>query len=427
MVIYVVQSGDSLSSIARKYGVTVELLQAANQILPSQELAVGQAIVVPTEYITHTVAAGDTLYSIAQRYGTTVEKLIELNPLTQSDPSYIRVGQLITVPAGPAPTRSIVVNGYCYPAIKQATLDITLPGLTYLSPFSYMFNAQGALTPIDDTRLITSAYKKNVAPIMVVTNTRPTGGFDSQLVSTVLNDMNVQRTLIENIANTLSEKSYYGLNIDFEYIPPKDREAYNAFLERIVARLRPIGYVLFTAVAPKTSANQPGTLYEAHDYETHGRLMDYVIIMTYEWGYTYGPPMAVAPADQVEKVLQYAVTAIPSEKILMGMPNYGYDWTLPFVRGTAARTISNVSAVRLAAETGSTIRFDQTAQAPFFNYTTAEGVRHEVWFDDARSVQARLRFVETYNLGGVSYWTINQYFSQNWLVLNSMYSVRKRF
>ena len=427
MVIYVVQSGDSLFSIARAYGVTVELLQAANQILPEQTLAVGQALVVPTEFVTHTVAAGDTLYSIAQRYGTTLEKLIELNPLTQSDPAYIRVGQLITVPAGPEPTRSIAVNGYCYPTIKQATLNITLPDLTYLSPFSYMFTPEGALIPIDDTRLIAAAYRKNVAPIMVLTNTRAAGGFDSDLASTALNDMNVQTTLIENVANTLNEKSYYGLNIDFEYIPPRDREAYNAFLERIVARLRPIGYVLSTAVAPKISADQPGTLYEAHDYEAHGRLMDYVVIMTYEWGYLYGPPMAVAPADQVERVLQYAVAAIPSEKILMGMPNYGYDWTLPFVQGTAARTISNVSAVRLAAETGSTIWFDQTAQAPFFNYTASDGARHEVWFEDARSVQARLRFVEAYNLGGVSYWTINQYFSQNWLVLNSMYTVRKRF
>ncbi|MGI6151634.1 MAG: LysM peptidoglycan-binding domain-containing protein [Christensenellales bacterium] len=427
MVIYVVQSGDSLFSIAREYGVTVELLQAANQILPEQGLVVGQALVIPTDFTTHTVVAGDTLYSIARRYGTTVERLIELNPLTQSDPSMLRVGQLITVPTAPQPTRSIVVNGYCYPEIQQSTLDITLPHLTFLSPFSYRINADGTLVPIDDTRVITAAYQRNVAPIMVITNTRPTGGFDPDLVSTVLNDMTVQNTLIENLANTLNQKNYYGLNIDFEYIPPADREAYNAFLERIVARFRPIGYVLSTAVAPKLSADQPGQLYEAHDYATHGRLMDYVVIMTYEWGYLYSPPMAVAPVDQVELVLQYAVTEIPPQKILMGMPNYGYDWTLPFVRGTAARPISNVGAVRLAAQTGSAIMFDQTAQTPFFNYTASDGARHEVWFEDARSVQAKLRLVEQFNLAGVSYWTINQYFSQNWLVLNSMYNVSKRF
>lgn len=426
MVIYVVQSGDSLYSIAREYGVTVELLQAANQILPDQGLVVGQTLVIPTDYITHTVAPGDTLYTIARRYGTTLERLIDLNPLVQSDPNFLRVGQLITVPAG-EPSRGIVVNGYCYPEIPQATLDMTLQDLTFLSPFSYRVTAEGTLIPIDDTRLINAAYRRNVAPLMVITNTRPQGGFDSDLVSTVLNNMTVQRTLIENIASTLHAKSYYGLNIDFEYIPPADREAYNAFLERIVARLRPIGYVLMTAVAPKLTADQQGQLYEAHDYPAHGRLMDYVVIMTYEWGYLYSPPMAVAPVDQVEAVLRYAVTAIPPQKILMGMPNYGYDWTLPHVSGTAATPISNVEAVRIASRTGSPIRFDQVAQTPFFNYTASNGARHEVWFEDARSVQAKLRLVDQYNLAGVSCWTINQYFSQNWLVLRSMYEVAKRF
>ncbi len=96
--------------------------------------------------------------------------------------------------------------------------------------------------------------------------------------------------------------------------------------------LHPLGYVVATALAPKVSAEQKGTLYVAHDYPVHGQLADFVIIMTYEWGYIYGPAMAVAPVDQVRRVLDYAVSAMPAGKILMGMPNYGYDWTLPSFR-----------------------------------------------------------------------------------------------
>jgi len=135
--------------------------------------------------------------------------------------------------------------------------------------------------------------------------------------------------------------------------------------------------------------------------------------------------MAVSPIDQVRRVLDYAVTAIPPRKILMGMPNYGYDWTLPFVQGSAARNISNQGAVALARQVGARIQYDTTSQAPFFRYYDREGRQHEVWFDDARSIQARLRLVNEYGLGGVSYWTINRFFPQNWLVLNSMYNVRK--
>ncbi|MPN16940.1 Spore germination protein YaaH [bioreactor metagenome] len=153
--------------------------------------------------------------------------------------------------------------------------------------------------------------------------------------------------------------------------------------------------------------------------------MDHVIIMTYEWGYTYGPAMAVSPINEVRRVINYATSVIPSEKILMGMPNYGYDWTLPFVRGSAARSLSNTQAVELALKVGANIQYDAMAQAPFFYYYDSAGKRHVVWFDDARSIEARLKLINQYDLGGASYWTINSFFPQNWLVLSSLYNVRK--
>ena len=147
--------------------------------------------------------------------------------------------------------------------------------------------------------------------------------------------------------------------------------------------------------------------------------------MTYEWGYTYGPPRAVSPINEVKKVLDYAVSVIPSEKILMGMPNYGYDWRLPYQPGTAARNISNAGAVALAKKYGAEIQYDEKSQAPFFNYYDENGNEHVVWFDDARSTEARLKLVDEYNLGGVSYWTISPYFPQNWLVSRSLYNTVK--
>ena len=146
---------------------------------------------------------------------------------------------------------------------------------------------------------------------------------------------------------------------------------------------------------------------------------------SYEWGYTYGPAMAVSPINMVRRVLDYAVSVMPAGKILMGVPNYGYNWTLPFVQGTAARPLTNVGAVTLAGSVGAEIRFDERAQAPFFNYTDSEGRRHEVWFEDARSLRAKYRLVNEYGLAGVSFWNLNRLFRTNFLVLESMYSVEK--
>lgn len=323
-----------------------------------------------------------------------------------------------------AERRTMDVNGYAFPNISDEVLNNTLPNLTFLSIFSYQVKPDGTLTPINDTALIQKARAKGVAPMMVITNIGE-DGFSSDIAHEVLTDPQVQQTLLNNVVNTLKAKNYYGLDIDFEYVYPDDREAYNRFLEAVVARLRPLGYSVVSALAPKTSADQKGVLYEAHDYAVHGRLLDHVILMTYEWGYTYGPPMAVAPIDQVKRVLDFAVTVIPSEKILMGMPNYGYDWTLPYKQGTAARSLSFAQARELVEKEGATIQYDDTAQAPYFNYTDDAGAEHVVWFDNEASIRARLGLVDDYDLGGVSYWTINRYSPESFAVLNEMYNVNK--
>ncbi len=255
---------------------------------------------------------------------------------------------------------------------------------------------------IPDEPIITAAKQKKVAPLMVITNIKEAGGFNSDIAHTILNDKKVQDVLLETVIKVLEEKGYYGLDIDFEYIYPNDREAYNQFLLKVTNRLHELGYTVSTAVAPKLSETQQGLLYEAHDYAAHGKIVDHVILMTYEWGYTYGPAMAVAPIDQVERVLKYTVTVIPSKKILMGMPNYGYDWTLPFVQGSAARSLSNLEAVELASRVGAQIQYDTRVQAPFFTYYDSNGKQHVVWFDDVRSTAARLSLADKYNLGGVS-------------------------
>jgi len=424
LVIYTVRPGDSVYSISQRFGVSQQEIISQNQLEVPERLVVGQALVIPVETIRHVVRPGQSLYTLARGYGVTVEQILQANP-SITNPSRIQVGQTVNIPTENLRKRTIDVNGYAFPNISDITLRSTLPYLTFLSIFSYQVREDGSLASIPDERLIAAAREARVAPMMVITNIHEGGSFDSDLANVILSTPQVQDTLIQNVIDNMRSKNYSGLDIDFEYIYPADREKYNAFLEKVVNSLRPLGYIITTALAPKISAAQTGLLYVAHDYPVHGTLADHVILMTYEWGYTYGPAMAVSPINQVERVLRYAVTAIPREKILMGMPNYGYDWTLPFVQGTAARTLTNVGAVNLARNVNARIQFDQTSQAPFFNYYDAEGRRHEVWFDDARSIDSRLRLVDSFQLGGVSYWTINSFFNQQWLVLDSLFNVNK--
>lgn len=423
MIIYVVKAGDSLYSISRRFGVPIERIASDNEINVSDSLVIGQTIVVMEGTRRHRVKAGESLFSIARQYGTTVSSIQAANQIT--NPAAISPGMVLTIPSGTDKLGTISVNGYTFPNINMDVLRKTLPYLTYLSIFSYEVKPDGSIGTLDDEPLIAAARAANVAPLMVITNLQEGGGFSSDIAKAILTNEQAQNTLINNVIENMRAKNYSGLDIDFEYIYPENREGYNNFLRKVKSRLDPLGYSLTTAVAPKTSADQQGLLYEAHDYPVHGALTDHVILMTYEWGYTFGPPMAVAPIYEVRRVLNYAVSAIPRQKIFMGIPNYGYDWVIPYVEGSRASTVSNTGAVDLARREGAEIRYDQRSQAPFFNYYDANGKEHVVWFDDARSIEAKMRLLNQYNLGGASYWTIGRYFPQNWLVLSSLYDVRK--
>lgn len=425
MEIYVVMQGDTLESIAAKFGVSEALLRTTNEINESQNLVVGQTLVILFPETVVTVKEGDSLYAIADENDVSIAELYQNNPqLATADQLY--PGETIVIRYRTERNRSVSINGYAYPYINRDVLRKTLPYLTYLSIFTYGFTADGGLIAIDDQELINTALDYGVAPIMMLSPLDQNGMFSNQRASELLNNEEARKNLIQNVLGALYEKGYQGVDLDFEYIYPEDKEEYISFVNEIRKALNAEGYTVNTDLAPKTSANQVGLLYEAHDYGAIGVASNYVLVMTYEWGYTYGPPMAVSPINSVRRVLDYAVTEIEPYKIFMGMNNYGYDWPLPYEKGvTAAQTIGNVEAVELARQVGASIEYDEESQAPYFYYTSEDGIEHVVWFEDARSMNARLKLIEEYDLNGAGYWNVMKYFPQNWLVLNALYNIRK--
>lgn len=422
MEIYVVNSGDTLYAIAGRYGVPVERLREANQLLDPAALSVGQSLLIPREDLDYRVRSGETLWAIARRYGLPPACLIAANPQIR-DPNRIYSGQRLRIPLSGCAQGEILVNAYISDA-AYAALETQLPYLSFLSPFSWRADAEGGLTR-EGQADADMAEDYGVARLLTVTNLQPGGGFSGAIAHAIFRDEAVQGRFFENLERTLAAGEYYGLNLDFEYVFPYDRDAYNSFLRLLAERLHCLGYLLVTALAPKTSDAQQGLLYAAHDYAAHGAAADYVVLMTYEWGYTYGPPMAVAPLDKVRQVLDYAVSVMPGGKILLGIPNYGYDWTLPYRQGSAARVLTNPGAVRLAAQARAAIEYDARAQAPFFRYRDSEGRQHEVWFEDARSLRAKFALVGEYGLGGISIWNLNTPFTSGFLLLESMYGIEK--
>ena len=375
----------------------------------------------------YVVRQGNSVDSIAQALGVDVEGIIYDNQLEY--PYELALGQALLIDRGERKAeRDISVSGYAYPFINPEVLEETLPFLSELPVFSYGFTERGELLPPaygEDDWMIAEAVRFGVLPVLTLTPFGPDGNFNNRLIHSVVNNAKYTERLLSDLLELMGGKGYRGLDIDFEYILAEDRDAFTAFVRRAAEVMRAAGYQTSVALAPKTSAGQEGLLYEGKDYGALGEAADYVLLMTYEWGYTYGPPMAVAPINQVRRVVEYALTEIPARKIHLGIPNYGYDWPLPYERGvTKAVTLGNVEAMRLAAEQGVQIEFDNVAESPHYTYTK-DGIVHEVWFEDVRSLQAKFNLISEYDLRGCSYWQIMKWFRANWLLLQDRFYLKK--
>ena len=425
MQIHVVKAGESLYAIARQYGVSPTLLGRLNAAPADGALAVGQTLVIYEPERVHVVQPGETLERIARQEGVMVLSLYQNNYFLGGQPNILPDEELIVALKGEK-QGTLGVNGYAYTFIRQEQLRTVLPYMTYLTPFTYGITAEGALVIPDDEPLLALAPEYRVQSWMHLSTLTEEGSFDSRLGGALLENETAQTALIDAVEANMLAKGYGGLDVDFEYLEGRLAAAYAAFIEKLRQRLNPLGFPVIVALAPKSSAGQRGLLYEAHDYALLSQAANAVLLMTYEWGYTAGPPMAVAPMPQVRQVLDYALTVMPPQKIFLGVPTYGYDWPLPFRQGvTRAPSLSPQEALALARRYGAEIRYDETAQSPWFRYTAEDGTIHEVWFEDARSSLAKFRLAADNGLQGVGLWNLMRSAPQTYLVLNGAFSIEK--
>ena len=416
MEIYTVKAGDTLYGVSRLFGVPAGLLAIWNAVPKPYELVPGQALLVLTPDVLYTVREGDTYESVSARTGAPKRDIFAFNPQAYGGTAPLYTGQTLVLSFEEKPEARGEFNGYAYPFIEEKILRYAVPYIGALIPFTYGFTPAGALVPLEDARLISAARAVGTSALMHLSTLTENGSFSSERAAALFENPAAMDTLARNVLAEIEEKGYAGLDIDFEFIPAQTALAYAEFIARLRALLSPRGYRVIAALAPKTRADQPGLLYEGHDYAAVGAAADAVLLMTYEWGYTYGPPMAVAPISAVRSVLDYAVSVIPREKIYMGLPNYAYDWVLPYKQGySRAASIGNDEALGIARRFGAEIKFDESAKTPYFSYYNG-GEQHEVWFEDARSMAEKFALIREYGFAGGGYWNMMRPFNQGFLL-----------
>ena len=348
------------------------------------------------------VRPGDSLSAIAKSCHTSPEALVRRNQL--GDPRRLCPGLSLVLEgkAGAAPA----VTELCAALSPQAEpelADTLLPNLSWLCVQGSRLTAQGGLNLPEQEQLLRLAHRHQAMPLLTVSNLGQ-GGFSPALAHTLVSHEEAGRALTDNILKALESQGCRGVDLSFQYLYPFDREAYSAFARRLGKALHSAGYYFFCSLAPKTQATAEAPLCAGQDYAALGAAADRLILLAHGWGGAFTAPQAIAPLDRVAAALDYAAALIPRGKLLLGLSWGGCAWVLPWRQGDAARPMSAALAVDTAVAAGAEIRYDAAAQAPFFLCPGAGGRRRIIWYEDSRSLLARLELARSRGLAGVSLW-----------------------
>ncbi len=218
---------------------------------------------------------------------------------------------------------------------------------------------------------------------------------------------------VNNVIDLLNRYDYDGVNIDFENIPPWTREGYIKFIKLLSKKMQIYDKLLTVSVFPKI--NVPLELHGAHDYKAIAPYVDRLVMMTYDHNWAQGSPGPIAPLSWVEENILYALEYIPSEKLILGIANYGYDW----IDNGNGEDLSANRAYDIAQQKNIEIKRDSYSSSPHFKYEDNEGNLREVWFEDSYSLEPKLKLVDKYNLKGIGIWRLGNASDRFWEVIQS--------
>ncbi|MCD6369410.1 MAG: hypothetical protein J7L38_06410 [Thermoproteales archaeon] len=279
---------------------------------------------------------------------------------------------------------------------------------TWVSPTWYVVDSNGnILEKYFDEYFVNKSKEWGVKVVPLVANE----GFNREIVHKILSDPKLREKVAQQLLDLVLERGYDGINIDFENIPPEDRDNLTVFMKILYEMFHKRGKLVSIDVASKTKEVYTGWA-GAYDYKELGKYSDLVILMIYDYHWSTGSPGPISPLNWFRSVLEYATQTIPKEKIVAGLPFYGYDWPV----GQRAKGLKYSQAIELAKQYGAKVVFDEENGEATFKYLVM-GLRHEVWFNIAKSTELRIRIALEYGINKIAAWRIGQEDPLTWNII----------
>jgi spore germination protein len=336
--------------------------------------------------------------------------------------------------ADTAPRR--IVNGWLpYWSMSASLADVTDNGDLWGSASPFWYQATGATTisrhtGAGDALVVNALRDRGVQVIPTVTES-----LDAPAMAAMLSDPAQRAAHVQALVSLVTSNGYDGIDLDYESMNypiaattqrAAVRSGFVTLVRELGAALDARGKLLSVTVGPRTSSTDAN--WSVHDYAGIAPSADRFRIMAYDFHYRSGPAGPIAPVPRVESVVKYAVTVVPSSKIELGVPLYGYDWPEdPDPDGDGwgpATALTYAQVEKLRVDRRATRQWSSTDGAPHFTYTAADGVKHKVWYNDADATKVKMTFIERYRLRGLVFWAVGYEDARQWSALRS-YAIQR--
>ncbi|NLK21486.1 MAG: LysM peptidoglycan-binding domain-containing protein [Epulopiscium sp.] len=450
--IYSVQSGDSLYKLAQKFNTTIESFMVLNN-LTSTFLRIGQRLQVPqyseatinvdmanirkgpgTNFPIITVMVRGAKLPVSNSSGNWYEvelfdgtrgwiskSIVEFNVYGSNLPITTILG-FYTLEEGPTLPSS-------YESFINNTGEISELGL-----FMFRIDANnpteiekfGEFTNEYAENLVRIAHENNIKILPVIHNLLYRRGdvtVSKDTVKAMVATPQTRAAFIQNVVELIEGYGFDGVNMDIEDVYLEDSTRLSAFYTELGRALHQRGYFLSASVPSRVSDRPFNPFSDPFQYAPIGAAVDEFVVMLYnEHGWPGSGPGPVVSIGWMDRVLKYTMTKMPRDKTVAAVSVFGFDFNLTTGRNTY---VTHSMAVNRARQYNAEIIFDEATQTPMYSYTDAQGNKHEVWFEDDRSIKAKVQRAWDLGIKGIALWRLGMEDPKMWTMLRNEVVVRK--
>lgn len=295
-------------------------------------------------------------------------------------------------------------------AAASLATAVDVGGVSEVSPTWASVQLDGALALNPPTSRVRAALASGGVRVIPVVQNFADGAWQGDRIAELLADPDWVEEHRAALVDTARAEGWHGVDIDYEALPPEAGADFVDFLRALADDLHRHDLVLSVAVPAREADDDPGTL--AYSYQMIGQVADQVRLMAYDHSWSGSEAGSVAPVAWVRSVVDYAVTRVPREKLMLGVATYGYDWV-----GDEGRSLTAADALALARRMDGVPLWDDAAGSMTFEYVDDAGGLHTVWYEDARSLAVKQQVAADTGLRGVAIWALGGEDPAAWTVL----------